>query len=243
MVMERLLASMPPVLGEEFVGLYIVGSLACGDYDLERSDVDFVCVTRTALPAEVLPKLEAMHAQITASKLKVALRLEGYYIPLVALRRYDPTQAWFPSLNVGGHFGMDGQGIDGVIHRWILRERGIPLAGPDPRTLIDPVSPEELKQATWQTLLEWWAPQAQDPFRLKSREYQAYAVLTMCRARYTLRHGEIVSKPFAALWARNALGERWKPLIERALCWKEGDGVDDLAETVELIRWTVRREK
>ena len=33
------------------------------------------------------------------------------------------------------------------IHRHILREQGVVLAGPPPRTLIDPVQPDELREA------------------------------------------------------------------------------------------------
>ncbi len=240
-VMYRLLAEVRAILDEQFVGLYLVGSLACGDYDPQRSDIDFVCVTKTALQEHILPRLKAIHAEITACGLPAAMKLEGAYIPLAALRRYDPAQAWYPSLNVDGHFSLDGQGVDGVIQRYILREHGLPLAGPHPRTLVDPVSPEELKRSTRQTLREWWAPQVGDPFRLESRDYQAYAVLTMCRALYTIQSGDIVSKPFAARWAIKALDEGWRPLIERALRWKEGDGVQDALETVEMIRWTIKK--
>jgi hypothetical protein len=43
-------------------------------------------------------------------------------------------------------------------------------------------------------------------------EYQAYAILTMCRALYTLQHGTVVSKSVAARWAQEVLGERWAAL-------------------------------
>ena len=47
-----------------------------------------------------------------------------------------------------------------------------------------------------------------------------FAILTMCRALYTLACGEVVSKPQAAAWAREALGTPWVQLIDRALLWR-----------------------
>jgi hypothetical protein len=92
-------------------------------------------------------------------------------------------------------------------------------------------------------LREWWAPMLQDPDpRLHGGEYQAYAVLTMCRALYTLRHGDVVSKTAAARWAQEALGQPWEGLIERALAWRRDElssgesSVLDMAETLGFIR-------
>jgi hypothetical protein len=121
----------------------------------------------------MLPALEAMHARITANGLKWATKLEGSYIPQQALRRYDPTHAQHPALRVDGSFGADGYGSDWVIQCHVVREQGIVVAGPAPQTLIEPVLPNELRQAALATLHEWWSPQLHDPVRLHSSEYQA----------------------------------------------------------------------
>jgi hypothetical protein len=85
-------------------------------------------------------------------------------------------------------------------------------------------------------LHEWWAPQLTDHGRLQSREYQAYAALTMCRALYMYQFGAVVSKPAAARWAQGALDERWSPLIQRALAWPEEPQPDQLVDTLAFIR-------
>ena len=76
-----------------------------------------------------------------------------------------------------------------------------------------------------------------DPTRLHAGGYQAYAVLTMCRALYTMRHGTIVSKPVAARWAVRTLDKRWIGLIERALFWRDAGREAEVDETVEFIRY------
>jgi len=79
----------------------------------------------------------------------------------------------------------------------------------------------------------------QNTERLHHREYQAYATLSMCRPLYTLQHGRLASKTESARWALRTLGDRWDSLIGRALAWPEGDQADEMAETVEFIRYVI----
>ena len=240
-ILEVLLSRVKEVLANRFTGLYLYGSLASGDFDPERSDIDFLVVTDGELPNELLPSLAAMHERIAASASSWARRLEGSYIPLQALRRYDPEHAFHPSIGVDWGFGVNGHSSDWIIQRHIIRQQGVVIAGPPPQTLIDPISPQDLRRAVLETLHGWWAEQLQNPARLQSREYQAYAVLTMCRALYTLKEGTIISKPAAVHWAQQTLDLQWAGLIERALVWYEDDGIDDLQETLEFIRFTLER--
>jgi len=190
----------------------------------------------------MLPALEAMHARITASGLKWATKLEGSYIPRQAIRRYDPTDAPCPYINEGS-FRVGRLGSDWIIQRHIIREQGVVVAGPAPQALIDPVLPNDLRRAVLGFLREWWSPMLHDPARLHSREYRAYAVLTMCRALYTLQHGTVVSKPVAAHWAQEELSRRWTASIERALAWPRGAQSDDMDETLGFIRYTLERSQ
>jgi hypothetical protein len=234
-----LLESVRAVLGSEMIGLYLHGSLASGDFNPQRSDVDFVVATRAELPVERLPELAAMHARITASGLKLATKLEGSYIPLRALRRYDPAHAVHPALRVDGSFDLDFHSIDWIIQSYTLREQGISLTGPVPLILIDPILPADLHRASLGILHDWWEPMLSDSSRLRSREYQAYAVLTMCRVLYTLQHGTVVSKPAAAHWALQTLDTRWAALVKQALAWPATPQPDQLPGTIHLIRFTL----
>jgi hypothetical protein len=238
-LLQELRAGAQTILGDQWVGMYLSGSLAAGDFDPRRSDIDFVVVTEDELVMEMVQALERMHTQMAASDSQWAKRLEGTYIPLQALRKYDTAKALYPSARVGGSFGIDQQGIDGIIQRSVLREQGIAIAGPAPRDLIDPVPPDDLRRASIGILHEWWQPQLQDQYRLLVREYQAYAVLTLCRILFTLQFGEVVSKRRAACWAQETLDRRWNALIGRASNWQPDDGVADLGETLELIRFTL----
>ena len=67
-VLRHFLAETQAILGERFVGLYLSGSLAVGEFDPRSSDIDFVVVTDAPLPADRVVALRAMHARFAAGE-------------------------------------------------------------------------------------------------------------------------------------------------------------------------------
>ena len=45
--LNLLLSNIQSILGDHFIGLYLGGSLALGDFNPQRSDIDFVAVPLT----------------------------------------------------------------------------------------------------------------------------------------------------------------------------------------------------
>ena len=217
------------------MGLYLYGSLSLGDFDLASSDIDFLAVTTEDLSAEAFEHLGEMHVAIAASGLPFVNRLEGSYIPQKALRRYDPNNACHPTIGVDWPFQMGVHKRNWIIERSIVREYGVVVWGPLPQTLIDPVPFQELQRAVCEHLQNFWQSQLDEPEWLRPRDYQAFAVLTLCRALYTLHHGTISSKPQAAIWSQK-MYPQWKPIIERALLWRSQHEKDDLTETLAFLR-------
>lgn len=238
-LLEVLLRLVQSALGEQFVGLYIYGSLAVGDFNRDRSDIDFLVATKTVLPNALVEKLREMHKVITMSQMEWANKLEGSYVPVEALRRYDPANSTHPSLRTDGSFDVDYHDSGWLIQLSMIPKHAITLAGPPPDQLIDPIPPEQVRSAARQTLEEWWRPQLSNPILLKSDEYQVYAVLTMCRSFYTLRTAQVVSKDTAAHWALSNLDPTWHDLIEDALIWKRSERFDRLEEVLGFIRMTL----
>jgi hypothetical protein len=110
-LLQELGAGVQSILGARFVGLYLDGSLAIGDFAPGR----------------------ASHLD-RGGTLAMVRQESGYWI----------------------------------IHRRMLREHGVAVADAAP---------------------------------LRNGFYRCYAVLTMTRMLYTIRHGAIVSKPVATTWA------------------------------------------
>jgi hypothetical protein len=218
--------------------MYLEGSLALGDFTPGRSDIDFVVVTDADVSDAAFAALQAMHARLATDEPRWAPELDGSYIARPALRGDDPRPGPHPLLDRGSGTLARVRPETGywVIHRHIVREHGIALAGPPAATLIDPVEPDELRRAVLGLLREWWAPMLTDPGLLQRSVfgYRCYTVLTMCRTLYTLEHGTIVTKPVAARWALRTLAARWHPLIQAAQAWA-ADTPPDLSQTLALI--------
>jgi predicted nucleotidyltransferase len=239
-VLNLLLLNAKEILGDQFVGMYLYGSLSSGDFNTETSDIDFLVVTTGKLSQEMISKLENMHKQTWAASLKRAGKLEGAYVPKELIRRHDPKGAPCPTVNEG-HFYVAGLGSDWIIQRHVVREFGVVLEGPDPKTLIDFVSPYDIRSAVLGILHEWWFPMLSDPAWLRDHEsvYRAFAVITMCRVMHASKHGTVVSKPKAARWAQTKLDDRWKNLIQRSVAASQHEEVEiPLNETLDFIRFT-----
>lgn len=238
-ILSVLLTKVQTILGEQLVGFYLYGSLSLGGFDPQSSDIDFLIVTDEDLPENTLDSLRDGHAEIAVSGLPYARRLEGSYIPRAALRRYDPQHSLHPTIGVDWDFGVGKHGSNWILERAIVREHGVVVYGPPPRTLIDPVAPDELRKAVCEMLGGFWKEQLSGPAWLRPREYQAFAALTMCRALYTLQHGRVVSKPEAAAWARATLDPQWHPTIDRALRWRYDHTGADLTETIAFMQYAI----
>jgi hypothetical protein len=242
LILQRLLSDGQTVLGDTFYGMYLYGSLASGDFNPYTSDIDFLVVTQSNLSTKVISALETLHFQLAVSGLPWATKLEGAYMSFDTLPRYNPIDPPFPQVNEG-RFYVDRQGVDWVLQRHILREHERIVSGPSLRGLIEPVTPDQMRQAVQELLHTWWAPMLQDPARLQSSEYQAYAILSMCRALHTLRCGALVSKPVSAHWAMDNLDVEWTPLITEAIQWRRGKFMNRLKETLVFIRFTIHRSQ
>jgi hypothetical protein len=237
MVLLDLLERIQDILGEQFIGMYLYGSLAAGDFKLNRSDIDFVVVTAHLLPEAIIEELEAMHLALAQGS-KWQQKLEGAYVPRAVIRRDTPEGPPVPTVNER-QFYLSPLGSDWVMQRYSLRESKKVVYGPSPRELIDTVSSEDLRAAILDLIDEWWDPMLAEPDRLKDSGYQPYAVLSMCRSLYTMRTGQMASKSTTAEWALAALPVEWSPLITHAIGWRDGDRIESIERTTAFMRTVI----
>jgi hypothetical protein len=212
-LLAELVAGARGALGGGFVGAYLWGSFALGAAD-EASDVDFVVVTEGEPEDE--RALQELHGRLFARETPWAQHLEGSYAPRALLRRVDTARTPLLYLNNGARRLVRDPHCNTAVMRWVLRERGIVLAGPPPRGLVDPV-PEEALRAEARETLRAFAAWVHDEGAGFSRWDQPYAVLQVCRCLWTLAHGTVAAKPQAAAWALETLDPRWRPLIRGAV--------------------------
>jgi hypothetical protein len=113
------------------------------------------------------------------------------------------------------------------------------VEGDKPKSFIAPVSVDDLHGALRSFLDEWWIPMLENPAKLDAQNYQAYAILTMCRMLYTFENDEIASKPVSACWAQESFPE-WHELIDWAIAWDEkGSFSEKKKEALGFIQFAV----
>ena len=245
-VLHELVTGVQTILGDTFIAAYLQGSFAVGDWDI-HSDVDFLIAIAQDVPEAVLPALQALHARIYHLGSPWAHHLEGSYFPRELLRRGDAARTPLLFLdNTSDNLIRSGHDNTLVV-RWVVREYGIPLAGPAPSELIDPVRPDNLRQEVSATMRDWAHDIFANRYRIDNRWAQPFAVLSYCRMLHTLRTGRIGSKPAGAQWARGALDNRWSGLIQRAWDERPHPSVKvrqpadpaDVEETLAFIRYAL----
>jgi hypothetical protein len=241
-LLESLLSSMQKILGEKLVGLYLHGSLVIGDFDPTISDIDLVAALASDLDDKEFEALQKMHDDFAHQHKEWDGRIEVCYISLAALQTVKKHTSLVAKVGPGEAFHKRETSIEWLISWYVVREMSITLYGPDPKTIISPISNDEFIEAL-RAYTKAWEVWVHD---MQNRKSQAYAILTMCRALYTLKYDEQVSKKQAALWAKQEFPE-WASLIEQALGWREASRDEDVdhdatfADTLRFVRFAIRK--
>jgi shikimate kinase len=214
-VLRELTHGAITVLGDNLVGAYLQGSFALGDAD-QYSDVDFLIPTRAPITPGQEAALRALHASFPARAIGWAKHLEGSYPPADELRTLAAVGRPWLYVDNGASQMEWSTHCNSAVTRWILREHGVILTGPEPKTLVDPVSAADLRAQVHHDakrfipLLAGWAD-------LDNAWTQPYVVATFCRFLHTLDTGLVSSKREAMTWARHTLDPQWSDLIQQAL--------------------------
>lgn len=243
-VLQDLLKDVQRVLGGHLIGMYLEGSLANGDFD-QDSDIDFVVVTDQEIEDNTFSALQMIHERINLLDTQWTTNLEGSYVSQYAIRRHDPEHSKFPNIErgFGERLKMVHNDETWNIHRHILRKCGITITGPAPITLIDAISPNELRQAMLPVLHNWAEPLLGNPNEITRQGYQSYIALSLCRIIYTLEYGEIVSKRKAATWVKETQGKNWSELIDQAWVGRHNPQLPvatyGVNQTLDLIRYAL----
>jgi len=214
-VLDELVTRMQRVLGGDFVGAYLQGSFALGGFD-EHSDVDFIAVVEGELTSDQVDALQVMHGEVYDLDSQWSVHLEGSYFPREVVRDAEGAGADLWYLDHGARSMVRSDHCNQLHVRWIVRERGVVLAGPPPRSLIDPLAEDALRAEFFEVINGWGDVILDDPAPYENRFYQGFIVLNYCRMLHDLHRGYPGSKREGAEWAKSALDPSWSALIDRA---------------------------
>lgn len=243
-IISELMTAIPRELGARFVGLYLYGSAATGDFLSGVSDVDLLAATNGDLDANDLERLAVMHADLARRQPQWADRIEVAYVSTDALAHFKEGRGQIVRISPGEplHVRPDGMGSDWLMDWHLIRNGGRVLLGPTP-DFIAPTTHEEFVESLREhvrTADDWLNS-------VKHRGGMAYVTLTLCRTLVAVETGRHSSKRDAATW----VGERfpqWRELIADALSARSDAVVsaspaneDELAELRAFFGFTRAR--
>jgi predicted nucleotidyltransferase len=223
-LLGELVSRVESTLGKNLVGAYLTGSFALGDADL-KSDCDFVVVTKDRVTADQERALRELHDEIPTRSGYWAHNLEGSYAPRADLETLEALDKRWLYVDRGWREMQWSRHCNREDVRWTLRERGITLAGPQPRSLVAKVSTDVLR-SKMPPLLASFVPDLLSWTSFDIAWSQRYAVTTVCRMLYTFDTGEVASKRASLEWAKHTLSPEWQDLIlqvldDRPLAWND----------------------
>ena len=215
-LLSDLLRQIQRALGNKLLGLYLYGSLASGDFDKKFSDIDLLAVTKSTITSKELKTLKITHADFAKRHKNWNDRIEVQYFSVSGLNKFKSRTSKMANISPGEPLHMVKANLDWLMNWYFVQENGIVLFGPLPK-FIPHISKIEFLDSVKKHALQWkdYAVNTKN-----SRGYQAYAILTMCRAVYTLKHKKQTSKIKSAAWFQKEFSQ-WANLIKKALKWRK----------------------
>lgn len=190
--LERVLA----LLDHKIVSVYVLGSLALGDYKAETSDIDlWIFVSEPLVDIDYIG-LWQCHEALKDTVLFE--RIEASYINISYLSQPHVPGMYRPYLNQG-YFRQEAFGHEWYLDQWILQNHGLCIYGEALSYLGTRVSDQKLKESILTIYKEDMVP-LMEQWHSLSEAYAIFLVQTLCRMVYSLNHHELVSKARALTW-------------------------------------------
>ncbi|HZP54918.1 nucleotidyltransferase domain-containing protein [Actinocrinis sp.] len=224
--LDEYLTNLDEALPGLYQGVYLTGSLALGDWQPWRSDLDILVVTSRRLTDADMDALAAVHAKTPYEPYR-----DATYIPQDALgRRPDRQGSGFPHA-YDGVFERDNYHPDPFL--WAtLHRHGVTVQGTPAAELG--VAPDAVWLREWNlaNLMEdYWKPWAWQMRGLDGvwpadtpalPAFVVWGLLGPGRLHCTIATGEIISKTESADYTARLLPE-YAELLARAKAWRLGD--------------------
>ncbi|OLC58336.1 MAG: hypothetical protein AUH85_00965 [Chloroflexi bacterium 13_1_40CM_4_68_4] len=205
--------------------MYLGGSFATGEFTPGVSDYDLMVVIDHDLDARTVSQLHSYHEELARSDPE-ALSLQGDYVPRESLTAEGTTEPtwWFGDGELRAPAPMIS--ADNVANH---REEGIAVFGPDPRSILPAVTPDQIRAAVREMLA--------DSPDLTSERSAANELFDIARSLAALETGRPTSHAAGLRWALTHVDAKWHDALRRADEIRAGAQVGD---TNDRLRRAVR---
>lgn len=188
------------VLKDNFIGFYIFGSLAMGNWDATASDIDFLVITKTLVIEQEVQELKVLHEKFLSSD--IGYKLEGEYADLKMLQK-NSFSSYCAGISNGNFYnGPCNLSADNIV---CLIEYGLVIIGKPINELELHVTKEELKEAVLGMLRE-------DGAKIDSvTDFKSlyHLLINILRSIYTLQTNQLPSKLSAIEHSKSLLGDKF----------------------------------
>jgi hypothetical protein len=166
--------------------LWAHGSLALGDFQPGRSDLDLIALVAATVTGAQRDELKRVHEALI-SELPLADTLHCSYVPRSALADVGQTHLTW----------AQGEMFDRTVSPVSRRELslgGLCLFGPGPADLVPAVTDQELADYIRADLRDFWYPATARPELWLRDIWVDLGLLTLARATVTLQQGRLITK-------------------------------------------------
>lgn len=181
-LLDRFLSGLDPV---DPLAVWAHGSLAGGDYQEGRSDLDLIAVVPAPLTPRTVWRLATLHARLRAEPLAGLLHCT-YLTPDAVGDSGRSHLTW-------AHEQLFRRPVTPVTRRE-LHTFGRVLHGEAPAGLLPPVLDLELDEFVVRDQRDFWRPKLVKPERWWQAPWVDVGLTTFARASATLRDGRLISK-------------------------------------------------
>ncbi|WP_329340494.1 nucleotidyltransferase domain-containing protein [Streptomyces sp. NBC_00663] len=181
-LLDRFLSGLAPIAP---IALWAHGSLAGGDYQEGRSDLDLIAVLEAPLTPRTVWRLATLHARLRNEPLAGLLHCT-YLTP-------DAVEDAGRSHLTWAHQQLFRRPVTPVTRRE-LHTFGRVLHGKAPAGLLPPVPDRELDEFVVRDQRDFWRPKLRKPERWRQAPWVDVGLTTFARATATLCDGRLLSK-------------------------------------------------
>ncbi|MEV0623093.1 nucleotidyltransferase domain-containing protein [Nonomuraea sp. NPDC050404] len=181
-LLQHFLEGVEPAV--PLVALWAHGSLAAGDYQPGRSDLDLIAVLDRPPTMDHWRRIKAVHRRLREPP------AELLHCSYMARQELDDHAAEHITW---AHERIFRRPVTAVTRRE-LHDGARVLYGPPPAGLLPPVTDEELTRFVRTDLRDYWLLKAQGRRRWLQDVWVDLGMITVARATVTLREGRLISK-------------------------------------------------
>ncbi len=168
------------------VAVWAHGSLALGDFQEGRSDLDLITVVESPLDTTHRERLAEFHQRLMDEE-PAAAGLHCSYLPRTALAEAGTDHVTW------AHGTILERPVTPVTRRELL-DGGLVLHGPPPTRLLPPLFPGQLEDHIRLDLREYWLPATGRAHLWLQDIWVDLGPLVLARASVTLRDGRLITK-------------------------------------------------